>query len=99
MSANLEMLFHEAEEARLQETLLEATGEDILDKARHLAEAIEERVRQATAEKEPDADPRPSPNQAGAERPARQRKPQTSCRPTWAKGQFLSSCEISKCTR
>jgi hypothetical protein len=40
-----------------EETLVEATGRDILDKARQVAETVEERVRRVTAEEEPDAYP------------------------------------------
>jgi hypothetical protein len=45
----LEQLLHEAEEARLREALLEATGEELLERARDVSRAIGERVRQVTA--------------------------------------------------
>jgi hypothetical protein len=44
----LENLVREAEEARLREALVEATGEDILDRAKDLAQTVEQRVRQIT---------------------------------------------------
>ena len=46
---NLEKLFREAEEARLREALLEATGEELLDRARAVAQTVEERVRRVAA--------------------------------------------------
>lgn len=52
----LEMLLREAEEARLREALLEATGEELLDRAKALARAVEERIRRVTAPRRPDGD-------------------------------------------
>jgi hypothetical protein len=45
---DLEKLIHEAEEARLREAILEATGEDLLDRAREVAQTVKERVRRVT---------------------------------------------------
>jgi hypothetical protein len=45
----LDRLIREAEEARLQEAVLLATGEELLGRARTLSQAVEERVTQLTA--------------------------------------------------
>ena len=45
----LDRLIRETEEARLQEAVLEATGEELLDRARTLSQALEERVTELTA--------------------------------------------------
>jgi hypothetical protein len=45
----LDRLIREAAEARLQEAVLVADGEELLDSARSLSEAVEERVMELTA--------------------------------------------------
>jgi hypothetical protein len=44
----LDRLIREAEEARLQEALLVADGEELLDRARIISEAAEQRVAELT---------------------------------------------------
>jgi hypothetical protein len=46
---NVQKLIEEAKEARLRKLVLEATGEDVLDRARSISRDIEQRVRQVTA--------------------------------------------------
>jgi hypothetical protein len=42
----VENLIREAAEVRLLEAVLEATGEDILDRAKELSQTVEQQVRQ-----------------------------------------------------
>jgi hypothetical protein len=44
----VEELIREAEEARIREVLVEAAGEELLDRARDVSRTIEKRVRQVT---------------------------------------------------
>jgi hypothetical protein len=44
----LDRLIREAEEARLQEAVLEATGEELLDRVRTLSQAVVDRVTELT---------------------------------------------------
>jgi hypothetical protein len=44
----IDKLIREVEAARLEEAVLAATGEDLLDRAQEVAEAVEERVRQVS---------------------------------------------------
>jgi hypothetical protein len=44
----LDKLIHDAEEARLQEAVLVADGEELLDRARSISEAVEQRVAELT---------------------------------------------------
>jgi hypothetical protein len=45
MNATLANLIHEVEEARLVEAVLEASGTDVLDRARDISQRIEEKVK------------------------------------------------------
>jgi hypothetical protein len=56
----LERLFSEAEEARLREALLEATGDDLLDGARAFSLTVEQRVRRLTGQARPRRKERPN---------------------------------------
>jgi hypothetical protein len=56
----LKQLLRELEEARLQEAVLEATGEDLLDRARNISQAVELKVRQATGAGELSATEQPT---------------------------------------
>jgi hypothetical protein len=56
----LDRLIREAEDARLEEAVLETTGGDLLDRARTISHAVEERLLELTAapgERGPDAYP------------------------------------------
>jgi hypothetical protein len=44
----LDKLIHDAEDARLQEAVFVADGEELLDRARSLSEAVEQRVAELT---------------------------------------------------
>ncbi len=46
----IDRLIREVEEARLEEAVLAATGEDLLDRAQQVAEAVEEKVRQLSGQ-------------------------------------------------
>jgi hypothetical protein len=45
----LESLIREVEEARLEEAVLAAAAEDLLDRARDVSHAVEQQVKQVTA--------------------------------------------------
>jgi hypothetical protein len=50
-SAYVERLIRETDEARLREALLEATGEELLERAKAVAEGIEQRVIQVATQR------------------------------------------------
>jgi hypothetical protein len=65
----LDRLIREAAEARLQEAVLAAAGEELLDRARDLSQAVQQPVAHLAEGRRPDAYPKPAQSRR-AESPA-----------------------------
>jgi hypothetical protein len=83
----LEKLVREAEEARLEEALLETTGDELLDRAKAIAQAVEQQVRDAL--RAPDRQARQRPIRWASARPLPKMKtsaPSAATRSSTSKG-------------